>query len=133
MYLLDTNILSDGRKSDTPAALWLKAAASPLLLLSVVTLGEIERGVAMKKRSDQKAAESLAAWLLGIRTDYSNRVLPVTDRIAVAWGRLAALKTRGDADGLIAATALVHDLILVTRNMRDFEDTGVRLLDPWNA
>ena len=133
MYLLDTNILSHARKASTPAADWLRSTASHLLYLSVITLGEIERGVAMKERSDRKSAENLAAWLQGIRTTYSDRVLPVTDRIAVAWGRLAAQRTRGDADGLIAATALVHELILVTRNTRDFDDTGVKLLDPWNS
>ena len=132
MYLLDTNILSYARKPGNPATDWLKSKASPLLFMSVITLGEIERGVAMKERSDRKAAESLAAWLQAIRTVYADRVLPVNDSIAAAWGRLAALRTRGDADGLIAATALVHELVLVTRNTRDFDDAGVKLFDPWN-
>jgi toxin FitB len=132
MYLLDTNVLFYARKPENPAAAWLRTAASPSLYVSVISLGEIERGVAMKERSDRKAAESLAEWLGAIRTIYSDRALPITDRIAVMWGRLAAQRTRGDADGLIAATALVHGLVLVTGNTRDFDDTGVRLLDPWN-
>jgi len=133
MYLLDTNILSHARKRGTPAADWLQPMASSLLFMSVITLGEIERGVAMKEKSDRKAAERLAAWLEAIRANYADRVLPVTDRISIIWGRLAAQRTRGDADGLIAATALAHELTLVTRNTRDFHDTGVKLIDPWSA
>ena len=106
---------------------------SSSLFLSVITLGEIERGVAMKERSDPKAAESLSAWLQKIRIDYANRTLPITDQISVLWGRLSARRTRGDADGLIAATAIIHNLVLVTRNTADFDDTGVLLLNPWSA
>jgi predicted nucleic acid-binding protein len=64
--------------------------------------------------------------------DHADRILPITDQIAVEWGRLAAQRTRGDADGLIAATAIVHDLIIVTRNVADFDDTGASVIDPWN-
>ena len=131
MYLLDTNVVSYARKNASPATDWLRAAAPSLLYLSVITLGEIERRIAMKERADLKAAENLSAWLQTIRNDYADRVLPITDRVSILWGRLSALRARGDADGLIAATAIVHDLVLVTRNTADFEDTGVRLVNPW--
>lgn len=132
MYLLDTNIVSYARKGGV-AADWIGAATSSSLFLSVITLGEIERGIAMKERSDPKAAESLSTWLRKIQGDYADRILPISDRISVLWGRLSAQRTRGDADGLIAATAIVHGLILVTRNTVDFDDTGAILLDPWTA
>jgi predicted nucleic acid-binding protein len=131
MYLLDTNIVSYARKDANPAAVWLRSAASSLLYLSVITLGEIERGVAMKEKADRQAAENLSAWLQTIRNDYADRILPITDRVSILWGRLSALRTRGDADGLIAATAIVHGLVLVTRNIVDFDDTGVTVINPW--
>jgi predicted nucleic acid-binding protein len=133
MYLLDTNIVSYARKEANPAADWLRSAASSLLYLSVITLGEIERGVAMKETTDRKAAENLSAWLQTIRNDYADRILPITDRVSILWGRLSALRTRGDADGLIAATAIVHGLVLVTRNTADFDDTGVTVINPWQG
>src|SRR5262249_28294053 len=102
MYLLDTNIVSYARKGPGPAADWMRSAISSSLFVSVITLGEIERGVAMKERSDPKAAESLSSWLQKIRIDYADRTLPITDQISVLWGRLSAQRTRGDADGLIA-------------------------------
>jgi predicted nucleic acid-binding protein len=74
----------------------------------------------------------LEEWLRRIQLDHMDRILPITDRIAIEWGRISALRPRGDADGLIAATAVVHDFIIVTRNVRDFDDTGVSLIDPWN-
>jgi predicted nucleic acid-binding protein len=133
MYLLDTNIVSYARMGANPAGKWLQSVATPLLYLSVITLGEVERGVAMKERKDRKAAEQLSAWLEGLRSTYVDRILPVTVQISIRWGRLSALRTRGDADGLIAATALVHGLTLVTRNTADFDDTGVALVNPWDS
>jgi predicted nucleic acid-binding protein len=91
--------------------------------LSALTLGEIMRGVALRQKSDPQTAGRLGEWLERLRHDHADRILPVTDRIALEWGRIAALRPRGDVDGLIAATAIVHDLILVTRNVSDFQDT----------
>ena len=102
------------------------------IYLSALTLGEIMRGVALRQKSDPQTAARLAEWLEQLRHDHADRILPVTDRIALEWGRIAALRPRGDVDGLIAATAIVHDLILVTRNVGDFEDTRVSLINPWN-
>lgn len=132
MYLLDTNVLSEARRGSPQAIDWLRSVDPERLHLSVVTLGEIMRGIALKERSDPRTAAHLSAWLTGLRQDHAARILPVTDRIAVEWGRLSALRPRGGADGLIAATAIVHELIVVTRNIADFADTGAACLNPWD-
>ena len=88
------------------------------------------RGLARTRASDPLAAERLARWLRRLRGDYADRNLRVTDVIAAEWGRLPAVRPRGDVDGLIAATAFVHDLMRLTRNTRDFADAGVPLIDP---
>ena len=80
-----------------------------------------------------RAAAHLAEWLRKLRHDHDDRILAVTDEIAVEWGRIAAVRPRGDVDGLIAATAIVHDLILVTRNVKDFEDTEAAVINPWDV
>jgi predicted nucleic acid-binding protein len=133
MFLLDTNIVSDANKGRVPVFEWMDAQDQRDLFLSVVTLGEISKGVSMKSRRDPVAGGRYADWLRKTRGWYADRIIPVSDDVAIEWGRIAALRTRGDADGLIAATALVHDLTLVTRNVADFADTGVRLFNPWQA
>lgn len=132
MYLLDTNVLSEARRGSPQAVGWLRSVEPDHLHLSVITLGEIMRGIALKERSDPQTAAHLAAWLTRLRHDHAARILPVGDRIAVEWGRISALRPRGGADGLIAATALVHGLIVVTRNIGDFNDTGATCLNPWD-
>lgn len=131
MYLVDTNVVSEARRGAREAVEWLRSVDPEGLFLSVVTLGEIMRGVALKQKSDRAAGLRLADWLQTLRRDYARRILPIDDRIAIEWGRLSALRTRGDADGLIAATATVHGLSLVTRNLRDFDDLDVPVLNPW--
>ena len=131
MYLLDTNVVSDARKGAKPVLEWILSVDPSSLFLSVITIGEIIRGIEMRRRRDPAAAEALTEWLVGMRLDTQDRILPVTENVAEVWGELAAMRTREDADGLIAATAIVHELTLVTRNVKDFEDTGVKLVDPW--
>jgi len=133
MYLVDTNVISEARRGSREAVAWLRSVNPLAVHLSVITLGEIMRGVALKQKSDPRAASHLAQWLQTLRTDHADRILPITDAIALEWGRLAALRPRGDADGLIAATAIVHDLIVVTRNVADFDDTRASTLNPWEA
>lgn len=133
MYLVDTNVVSEARRGSAEAVAWLRSVNPLAVYLSVITLGEIMRGVALKQRSDPRAASHLARWLQTLRTDHADRILPITDAIALEWGRIAALRPRGDADGLIAATAVVHDLIVVTRNVADFEDTRATILNPWET
>lgn len=132
MYLVDTNVISEARRGSLPATAWLRSVDPLSVFLSALTLGEIMRGIAMKHKADPKTASHLSEWLRKIRHDHSERILPVTDEIAVEWGRIAALRPRGDIDGLIAATAIVHDLIVVTRNVGDFSDTGASFIDPWD-
>jgi predicted nucleic acid-binding protein len=132
MYLVDTNVVSEARRSAPAAVAWLRSVDPLNVHLSALTLGEIMRGVALKQKSDPATAGRLAEWLRKLRHDHSDRILPVTDQIAVEWGRIAAIRSRGDVDGLIAATAIVHDLIVVTRNVADFEDTGASVINPWD-
>ncbi|CAN7632541.1 type II toxin-antitoxin system VapC family toxin [Pararhizobium sp. LjRoot255] len=131
MYLVDTNVVSEARRGTPEAVTWLRSQDPLGVYLSVITLGEIMRGIALKQ-SDARAAAHLAEWLRKLRHDHAERILPITDQVAVEWGRVAALRPRGDADGLIAATAIVHDLIVVTRNVSDFTDTGVSVINPWD-
>ena len=131
MYLVDTNVVSEARRGAAEAVTWLRSVNPLDVHLNVITLGEIMRGIALKQKSDPRAASHLAQWLQTLRRNHADRILPVTDQIAVEWGRIAALRPRGDADGLIAATAIVHDLIIVTRNVGDFEETRASVLNPW--
>jgi predicted nucleic acid-binding protein len=130
-FLLDTNVLSEARRKSPAVATWIKATAGAARYCSVVSLGEIEKGIEMRRRSDLEAAAILKAWRERLTIEFGERVLPVTAEIALAWGRIAAGRTRDTADALIAATALVHGLTLVTRNIRDFADLPLRVLDPW--
>jgi toxin FitB len=131
LYLVDTNVVSEARRGAREAVAWLRSVHPDAVYLSALTLGEIMRGVALKRKSDPRTAARLTEWLERLRRDHADRILPVTDRIALEWGRIAAIRPRGDIDGLIAATATVHDLTLVTRNVGDFEDTGASLINPW--
>ena len=101
------------------------------MFLSVLTLGELRKGAEMKRRTNERAAARIDAWIAEVETEYSERLLPVDRPTAEAWGRLMAMRPRQAVDALIAATAIVHDLTLVTRNTRDFADSGVALVNPW--
>ena len=132
-YLLDTNVISETRKTraDKGVLAFLSAAETAGLFLSVLTLGELRKGVAAKHRTDPAAADRLVAWVDGIETTFADRVLPIDAAIARCWGELSANRSLPVIDTLIAATAISHGLTLVTRNTRDVEATGVQLVDPW--
>ena len=132
-WLLDTNVLSEARRRTPAAVTWLRAVDPAALFISVITVGEIAKGIAQRARTDTVGAALLEAWLDALRTGYSDRILGIDQAIAVAWGRLMAQRTRPVLDAFIAATARVHNLTLVTRNVRDFADCGVDLVDPWAA
>lgn len=132
-YLLDTNVISETRRNQANSAVmaFLSAADSAELFISVLTLGELRKGVAAKRRVDPTAADRLGEWVDSIETVFADRVISVDAAIARHWGELSAARTLPVVDTLIAATAIQHDLILVTRNTRDVDPTGVQLLDPW--
>lgn len=133
-WLLDTNVLSELRKGDRGASAvrrWMQAHAAEEHFISVLVLGEIRRGIEAKRRVDPTAAAGLDAWVRRIEIDFAARVLPVSAAIADRWGRLAVPDPVPAVDGLLAATALVYELTIVTRNTRDMVRTGVRVVDPF--
>jgi toxin FitB len=132
-YLLDTNILSETRKkqADERVMSFLSDAEPSALFVSVLSLGELRKGVALKTRSDADAAKRLGAWVDGLEFSFGERILGIDAAIARQWGELSAQRSRPVVDTLLAATALVHKLTLVTRNINDVHDLGVKLLDPW--
>lgn len=134
-YLLDTNVISETRKirADGRVMAFLSAADETGLFLSVLTLGELRKGVEAKRRTDPIAADGLTAWVDGIETTFADRVLQIDAVIARRWGELSAARSMPVVDTLIAATAIVHGLTLATRNGRDVAAMGVPLVDPWQV
>jgi toxin FitB len=132
-YLLDTNIVSELRKPNAHPRVtaWAAATRSDQLYLSVLTLGEVRHGIQLLRRRDPVQAGVFEAWLDVLKRDFSDRLLPVTAEVADEWGRLGVPDPIPLIDGLLAATARIHDLTLVTRNTPDLARTGVRLLDPF--
>lgn len=132
-YLLDTNVISDARLKRSSALMgWLRGQEVGSLALSVVSLLELERGVRRKERVDPAGAGPLRLWLdEDVRPMFGGRLLPVDERTAVTAAALHIPDPMPEMDALIAATATVRDLVLVTRNTSDFQRTGVPLLNPW--
>jgi hypothetical protein len=132
-YLLDTNILSETRKrhADQRLLAFIAETEPSTLYLSVLTLGELRKGVALKQRSDPLAAESIAAWVDGLEFSFADRILGIDAATARLWGELSAQRPRPVVDTLLAATAVVHGLTLVTRNTSDVHDIEVQLLKPF--
>ncbi len=138
-YLLDTNCISElvRLKPEPRVMAWMQAAEETLLYLSVLTLGEIRKGLAGLPQGRRRT--HLETWLeieLGAR--FAGRILPIDVSVADRWGLLAATakregKTLSTIDGLLAATALHHNLTVVSRNVSDFADTRVQVLNPWQA
>ena len=132
-YLLDTNVLSELRKpkGDIRVKTWFEQVEGNDLFLSVLVVGEIRQGIERLKPRDPEQAQVYELWLTTLKRDYRERVLTVGRDIAETWGRLNAVQALPVIDGLLAATALVHDLTLVTRNVTDVARTGVSLLNPF--
>ena len=133
-YLLDTCVISELRKPqcDSNVATWIAGIQSDETFLSVLTLGEIRRGIELHRGKDAKAAGALERWLLGLEVHYAERILPVTAAITDRWGRLCLNQPLPVSDGLIAATALEHKLTVVTRNVPDFQRSGVNTFNPFS-
>ena len=134
-FLLDTNVVSEIRKQtpDAGVASWFASVPADRLFLSVLAVGEIRHGIERLVRRDPAQAEIFERWLSQLVGGYGDRLIPITERIAQAWGRLNYPDPVPVVDGLMAATALVHDWTLVTRNVADVRSTGVRLLNPFSG
>lgn len=135
-YLIDTNVISELRKNAraNPAVLrWVGSTRAGEHHTSVLVIGELRNGVELKRRRDPLQAGVLEGWLNDVILRYEGRILPVDARIAQQWGKLGVPDPLPAVDGLLAATALVHDLTFVTRNRVDVARTGVRILDPFLA
>lgn len=134
-YLLDTNILSELRKRDRcdpGVATWFAKVSSSEIYLSSLTIGEIRKGIESIRRRDERRAEALEAWLAELLDSHSDRILPIDEVIADRWGRYNVPDPLPVLDSLLAATASVHGLTLVTRNLKDVERTGVDCLNPFS-
>lgn len=135
-YLIDTNVLSELRRREPNAQVvaWMQARPRQSLYLSVLSLGEIRKGI--EGVADPAFRQTLTDWLeVELRHYFVGRLLDIDETVADRWGRVQAASGRSlpVIDGLLAASALQHDLSLVTRNTRDFEGLGVRLINPWQA
>lgn len=135
MILLDTMVLSELRKTkpDSGVLSYLKNQAIDAVFLSAMTLGEIEAGIEKQRGVAPGFATELSVWLTLMELQFAHCILPVTPAIAKLWGRLCVQTGNKGIDNLIAATALFHNLTVVTRNVKDFEPCGVRVFDPFSG
>jgi predicted nucleic acid-binding protein len=135
-YLLDTNIISEIRKGPRchpNVAAWYSNLEEESLYLSVLVLGEIQKGIEGLRGRDAGKANLLDLWLEQLQISFQSQILPVDIAISQEWGRLSSLHTVPVIDGLLAATATAHGLVLVTRNTRDFADLGIQLINPFET
>jgi toxin FitB len=134
-YLLDANIISEirkGDKCDAHVAGWYSKVNGLSLCLSVVVTGELRKGIELACKHNPAKAAALETWLDGLRDVFQGRILPITEEITDEWGRMSALRPLAVIDGLLAASAKVHRLVLVTRNTADVTGLGVDVTNPFN-
>lgn len=137
MFLLDTNVLSELRKvgdgrADTRVTAWVSRQDAANFYISALTLMEIEIGILRVERRDVEQGQRLRSWMeRHVLPEFLERTLPVDSNVALTCARLHVPDPRGERDALIAATAIVHGMTVVTGNLADFESTGVPLIDPW--
>jgi len=138
-YLLDTNVVFELRKvgdgkADANVTKWIGAQDSNCFFISAITILKIEHGILAIQRRDASQGSRLRGWMDSrVRPEFAERVLSIDDAIATRCAHLHVPDRRNEADALIAATALVHGLTVVTRNVQDFDGTGVIVIDPWQA
>jgi hypothetical protein len=136
-YLLDTNVVSELRKGQAaapPVAAWARPLDAADLAMSVLALGEIRHGIELlRRRGDDTQAEVFAAWLDRLAAEFADRLLSVSRGVAECWGTLRGIAPLPAIDGLMAATAMEHDMTLVTRDTGALARVGVRVLDPWDV
>jgi hypothetical protein len=139
MYLIDTNVISELRKksrADPGVRAFFKQviAEETHLFISVVTVGELRHGVeAIRHRGDARQARQLEQWLASLLVEYQDCILSINSNIAQLWGRLRVPHPENALDKLIAATALIYELTIVTRNHKDFVRTGVQVMNPFSG
>jgi predicted nucleic acid-binding protein len=134
-YLLDTNLVSEWRKGDRcdpGVRTWFEQAEAEELFISVLVLGEIRQGIERIRQRDPSSARALEKWLNRLSSEFSDRLLPVDEHVADEWGRLGLQQPVPVLDALIAATARVHDLAVVSRDEDGFRKTGVHVVNPFS-
>lgn len=133
-YLLDTNVLSESRRKQANVGVisFLGATDPSLLAISVLSLGELRKGICLKRKADLETARRLEAWADGLELSFAGQILGIDAATARLWGEWSAQRPRPVVDTLLAATAHVHKVILVTRNSADVADLPVEILNPWN-
>lgn len=135
MFLLDTNVVSEsrrGQRGNPGVVAWFASIAVTDLFISALVIGELRKGIAMsRRRQDYTQAENLDAWLRGLVHLFDERILPVDAAVADAWGQMYTVRNVPIVDGLLAATAKVHALTLVTRNLSHVQGLGADLLNPF--
>lgn len=133
-YLLDTNILSETRRRQRNVGVteWISRTPPERLHLSVLTIGEIDRGIRrLAARGDRRQAAALTGWLEDVISEFGDRIVPVTPHIAREWGGQTATRPVPAIVGLIAATAKIHDWTVISRDTKDFAHAGARALNPF--
>jgi predicted nucleic acid-binding protein len=139
MYLLDTNVVSELRKTNSDRAdrlvtAWARGIAAESMFLSAISVLELERGTLLMERRDPAQGAMLRSWMENlVMPSFAGRILPVDTPVALRCAALHVPDPKSYRDALIAATAMVHGMTVVTRNVSDFEPTGVALLNPWNG
>ena len=132
--LIDTNVISElkrGRKAALPVVTWFESLLPENVFTSMIVLGEIRRGIELIARRDKLRSEALEQWYAMMRERLGSRVLAVDEPVMTIWARLSVPKVLPVYDGLIAATALLHGLIIATRNTQDYRRAGVEVINPW--
>lgn len=135
-FLLDTNVIAElrkGARANPHVRSWFDTLNPDSIVLSVLTIGEIRRGIESVRRRDTATAKTLERWLRRLIAEHRDRILPVDLAVTEEWGRLNVPDPLPVIDALLAATAKVHGLTLVTRNVKDVTRTGVELVDPFDA
>ena len=135
-FLLDTNILSELRnpiKTDSNVLQWAKDHAMDQHFISVLSIGEIRKGIEILRRKSPDQCPAFEKWLDSIRVNYRDNIIPLSDNIMDDWGRMMAQKTLPALDSLIAATSLSLNLTLVTRNEKDFQGVGLTVVNPFDG
>lgn len=132
-YPLDTNVISEIRRTRASAEVlsWYESTPDEAMSISVLVLGEVRRGIERLRSRDSAQAVTLELWLQGLHVAFADRIIPIDGEIAEEWGRIGVASPIPSEDGLMAATAEVRGLVLVTRNVPHVASPGVRVLNPW--